>query len=118
MEADEYNVAEDAISWQTILHSIRRFVLQYDMTSLIMIPRDVDLSRPQQVAKANSFKDAIVDWQDLQDVDYFLWQEFVLWNSTDVKIESDNWLDDVLNLSMDKTLCVEVESDIISIPKH
>jgi hypothetical protein len=88
------------------------------MTSLIMIPRDVDLSRPQQVAKANSFKDAIVDWQDLQDVDYFLWQEFVLRNSTDVEIESNNWLDDVLNLSMDKTLCAEYESDIISIPKH
>ena len=78
VEADAYDVAKHAISWQTLLHSIRRFVLQYHMTSLIMIPQDVDLSRPQQVAKANSFKDAIVDWQDLQDVDYFSWQEFVL----------------------------------------
>ena len=42
----------------------------------------------------------------------------MLWNCTDVEIESDNWLDNVLNLSMDKTLCAEVESDIISIPKH
>ena len=116
--ADEYNVAEDAISWQTILHSIRAFVLQYDMTSIIMIPQDVDLSKPQQVAKANNFKDAIVDWQDLQDADYFAWQEFVLRNSTEVEIESDNWLDEVLTLLMDKTLRAEVDSDIISIPKH
>jgi hypothetical protein len=116
--ADEYDVAEDAISWQTILHSIRTFVLQYDMASIIMIPQDVDHSKPQQVAKANNFKDAIVDWRDLQDADYFAWQEFVLRNSTEVEIESDNWLDEVLTLSMDKTLRAEVDSDIISIPKH
>jgi hypothetical protein len=116
--ADEYDVAEDAISWQTILNSIRTFILQYDMTSLIMIPQDVDLSNPTQVAKATKFKDAIVDWRDLQDSDYFEWQHFVLRNSTDVEIESDNWLDEVLTLSMDKTLRAEVESDIISIPKH
>ena len=65
------------------------------MTSLIIIPQDVDLLRRQQVAKANSFKDAIVDWQDLQDADYFSWQEFMLRHSTEVEIESDNWLDDV-----------------------
>jgi len=118
VEADAYDVAEDAISWQTILHSIRNFVMQYDMMSLIMIPQGVDLSKPQQVAKANNFKDAIVDWQDLQDVDYFAWQEFVLRNSTEVEIESDNWLDEVLTLSMDKTLRAEVDSDIISIPKY
>ena len=118
VDADEYDVAEDAISWQATLQSIRRFILQYDMMSLIMIPQDTDLSSPSQVAKASRFKDAIVDWQELQDADYFSWQEFVLRNSTEVEIESDNWLDDVLHLSMDKTLRAEVESDMISIPKH
>lgn len=42
----------------------------------------------------------------------------MLRHSTEVEIESDNWLDDVLNLSMDKTLRAEVESDMISIPKN
>ena len=116
--ADEYDVTEDAISWQTILHCIHSFVLQYNMTSIIMIPQDVDLLHPHLVAKANKFKNAIIDWQDLQDADYFKWQEFVLRNSTEVEIESDNWLDEVLTLSMDNILRAEVESDIISIPKH
>jgi hypothetical protein len=116
--ANEYNVAEDAISWQTILDSIHTFVLQYDMTSIIMIPQDVDLLHPHLVVKANKFKNAIVNWQDLQDANYFEWQEFVLQNSTEVVIESDNWLDEVLTLSMDNILRAEVESDIINVPKH
>jgi hypothetical protein len=61
VKADAYDVAKDAISWQSILHSIRRFVLQYNMTLLIMIPQGVNLSAPQDVAKAKQFKDAITD---------------------------------------------------------
>ncbi len=118
VEADDYDVAEDAITWQSILHSIHRFVLQYDMTSIIMIPQGVDLSTPHEVAKAKQFKDAIIDWQDLSNDNYFSWQEFILRHSTEVEIESDNWLDDVLCLSMEKTLRSEIESDLTSIPKH
>jgi hypothetical protein len=88
------------------------------MTSLIMIPQGVDLSKPQHVAKATSFKHAIEDRQDLSDNNYFKWQEFLLRHSTELKLESNNWLDDVLHLSMEKTLRSEVESDLNSIPKH
>lgn len=117
VEADDYDVAEDAISWQTILHSINRFILQYDMTSLMMIPQGVDLSKPNEVAKAMQFKHAIVAYQELGDEDYYSWQEFILRFGTDVEIESDNWLDDVLRISMEKTLRSEVESDLNSIPR-
>ncbi len=118
VEADEYDVAADALSWQTILKSICRFCTQYDMTSLIMIPQGVDLSKPLHVAKATRFNDAIEDWHKLSDTDYFSWQEFVLRHGTDFKLESDNWLDNVLHLSMEKTLCSEIKSDLNSIPKH
>jgi hypothetical protein len=88
------------------------------MTSLIMIPQGVDLSKPQHVAKATSFKDAIKDWQDLSNNDYIEWQEFLLWHSTELKLESDNWLDNVLHLPIDKMLCSEVKSNLNSIPKN
>ncbi len=42
VDAAEYDVAADALSWQAILKSIRRFCTQYDMTSLLKIPQDVD----------------------------------------------------------------------------
>ena len=78
IEADKYDVAADALSWQTILKSIHCFCSQYNMTSLIMIPQHVDLSKPHHVAKAIRFNDAIEDWHELSDADYFAWQEFVL----------------------------------------
>jgi hypothetical protein len=88
------------------------------MTSLIMIPQDALLSKPHLVAKATVFKDAIRNWQNMGDQDYFLWQEFILCFGTVIEIESDNWLDNVLHLVMEKTLYAEVDLDINSIPKH
>jgi hypothetical protein len=111
MEADKYDVAADALSWQTILKSIRNFCAQYDMTSLIMIPQGVDLSKPHHVAKATRFNDVIEYWHELSDANYFAWQEFVLWHGTKIKLESDNWLDNVLHLSMEKTLSSEIKFD-------
>jgi hypothetical protein len=78
VDAAEYNVAADALSWQAILKSIHWFCTQYDMTSLLKIPQDVDSSKPHRVAKATQFKDAIKDWQSLNDNNYFMWQEFLL----------------------------------------
>jgi hypothetical protein len=86
------------------------------MMSLLKIPQGIDFSQPQQVAKAFSFKDAINDWKELEDKMYFQWQEFILSYSTAIEVESDNWLEEVLHLSMEKTLRAEVESDINCIP--
>jgi hypothetical protein len=55
----DYDVTADALSWQSSLKNIRTFCTQYDMVSLLLIPQDVDLSKPHLVAKARHFKDAI-----------------------------------------------------------
>jgi hypothetical protein len=115
-DAADYDVATDALSWQATLTSISRFCKQYDMMSLLKIPQGVDFSQPQQVAKAISFKDAIMDWKEIDNKMYYQWQEFILTYSTAIEVESDNWLEEVLQLSMEKTLRAEVESDINSIP--
>jgi hypothetical protein len=83
---------------------------------LIKIPQGVDLAQPHLVAAATSFKDAIKDWQDLGDNDYFIWQEFILSNGSAVELESDSWLDGTLQLSLETALCAEVASDLCSIP--
>jgi hypothetical protein len=86
------------------------------MISLIKIPQGVDLAQPYQVAKATSFKDAIDDWHVLDDAVYFKWQEFILQSGTGVEPKSNNWLDSTLQMSLEKTLCAEVESDLCSFP--
>jgi hypothetical protein len=118
INANEHDIAAGAICWQSILKSIHLFCSQYNMTSLIMIPQGIDLSKPQHVAKATSFKVTIEDWQDLSDNDYFEWQEFPLRHSTELELEINNWLDDVLHLSMEKTLRSEVKMDLSSIPEN
>ncbi len=90
------------------------------MVSLLQIPTGVDFSKPERVASATRFKDAINDWSSLEDDTYFKWQEFIRRYGSPVEIESDSWFEDTLLLSMDKTLHAEVESDIshISSSKH
>jgi hypothetical protein len=86
------------------------------MISLIKIPQGINLAQPYQVAKATLFKESIDDWQVLNDAVYFNWQEFILYSGTDVELESDNWLDNTLQMSLEKMLCAEAESDLCSLP--
>jgi hypothetical protein len=74
----DYDVAADALSWQSSLKNICTFCTQYDMVSLLLILQDVDLLMPHLIAKARHFKDAIDNWHTLEDKDFFKWQEFLL----------------------------------------
>ncbi len=78
VDASEYDIATDALSWQSSLKLIKKFCIQCDMISLIKIPQGVDLAQPYQVAKETLFRDAIDDSQVLNDAVYFNWQEFIL----------------------------------------
>jgi hypothetical protein len=107
----DYDGAADALSWQSSLKNICTFCTQYDMVSLLLIPQNVDLSKPHLVAKARHFKDAIEDWHLLDDNHYFEWQEFLLHYGSNEETTSNNWLEEVLLLSMEPTLHAEVEFD-------
>jgi hypothetical protein len=81
-----------------------------------MIPQGVDFKNLANVSRARVFFNAIDDWQKLEDKDYFQWQKFVLLYGSSVEVESDNWLKETLLLSMERTLCSKVESDMKSLP--
>ena len=44
VDASEYDVATDAVSWKSSLKLIKKFCIQYNMISLIKIPQGVDLA--------------------------------------------------------------------------
>ena len=89
------------------------------MEPLIKIPVGIDLSNPLLVKKSSTkYLNAIEHWQQLEDKDYFDWQEFILTFGAASELESNNWLKDTLLLSMDKTLRHEVESDMSGFPKN
>jgi len=115
-DASSFDVATDALSWQSHLQTIQKFCVQFDMTSILQVPTGVNFSKPELVASATKFKHAIDDWSALEDDDYHKWQEFIRRYGSPVELESDSWLDDTLQLSMETTLRAEVESDISNIP--
>jgi hypothetical protein len=79
VDASEYDVATDALSWQSSLKLIKNFCIQYNMISLNNISKDMDLVQPYQVVKATLFKNAIDDWQVLNNAVLFNWQEFIFY---------------------------------------
>jgi hypothetical protein len=86
------------------------------MLAILSIPKGVDYSNPENFILHTTYKNAIDDWQELEDKDYFEWQELLLQYSSENEIKSDAWLKDILHLSMEKTLKAEGDSDISAIP--
>ena len=117
-DATSFDVATDALSWQAHLQNVRKYCVQYDMLSILSIPIGVDYSNPSNVLTHTEYKDAIENWRDLDDEDYFKWQEFLLRYSSVTEVESDAWLEDTLQLSLEKTLKAEIDSDVSAIPLH
>ena len=106
-DSDEgsYDVASNAISSQTILNGIKRYVVQYDMTSIIMIPKGVSSqSTPASINSTTVWMNGIDDYDKIEDSDYSIWQEFILRHGSEVEVESDAWFEGTLLLSMESTL--------------
>jgi hypothetical protein len=70
------------------------------------------------VAKATRFLNAINNWQQLDNMPYFEWQEFIIRYGTKDKLESNSWLEDTLLISINKHLQSEIESDMPGFPKQ
>ncbi len=99
------------------MQGIKRYVVQYNMTFIIMIPKGVSpLFTPTSITSTTVWLDAIKDYDKLKDRNYSAWQEFILCHGLDVKIESDSWLEGTLLLSMESTFCAKVESDLKCLP--
>jgi hypothetical protein len=118
-DESSYDVATDALSTQTIIQGIKQYIKQYDFVSIIMIPQGISLAfTPACINSSTKWLHAINDFDRLDDHQYSAWQEFILRHGTAVEIESDDWLEGTLLLSMEVTLCAEVESDLKSLPEN
>jgi hypothetical protein len=114
-----YNVASNTLFSQTIMQGIKRYIIQYNMTIIIMIPMGASLlSTPASINYAMDWLNDIDDYEKLDDNNFAVWQEFILHHGSDVAIESDAWLEGTLLLSMESNLWAEVESDLKSLPTN
>jgi hypothetical protein len=116
-DESSYDVATDALSSQTIIQGINRYIIQYDFSSIIIIPHGISSAfTPASISSSTKWLHAINDFNCLNNHQYLAWQEFILRHETDVEIESNDWLKGTLLQSMEVTLCAEVESDLQGLP--
>ncbi len=96
-----YDVASEALSSQAIMQGIKQYVVQYNMTSIIMIHKGAfSLFTPPSITFTMVWLDTIKDYDKLEDSNYSAWQEFILHHGLDVKIESYSWLEGIFLLSI------------------
>jgi hypothetical protein len=87
------------------MNGIKQYVVQYNVTSIITVPKGVlALYTLASITSAMIWLNEIDDYNKLEDSNYSAWQEFILLHGSDVKVESDAWLEGTLLLSMEPTL--------------
>jgi hypothetical protein len=112
-----YNIAEEASQWSTSIKEIYNHAIKYNIMAIYRIPLVFGISNVNSVTTSPSLVNSILNWKNLQDDDCYRWQQFLdLYGST-VDIKSDQWMEEFLRASMEKTLKDEVISNFDELPK-
>ena len=116
-DSESYDIAEDASQWSTSIKEIYNHAIKYDIMAIYRIPLVFSISDVNSVTTSPGFVNSILNWKDLQDDDCYRWQHFLNLYGSDVDIESDQWMEEFLCVSMEKALKDEVISDFDELPK-
>lgn len=116
-EVDNYDISKDAHMQEHALLAVGKFAQTFDMMGIFMIPNHFTLHDPSSTGLATRMTNILDDWKDVNEVDVFAWQEFILRFGSSEDLESNNWMEDTLYLSMEQSLKSEVLSDVQDVPK-
>jgi len=116
-DSESYDIAEDASQWSTSIKEIYNHAIKYDIMAIYRIPLVFNISDVNSVTTSPGFVNSILNWKDLHDEDCYRWQQFLNLYGSTVDIESDQWMEEFLRASMEKTLKDEVISDFDELPK-
>ena len=112
-----YDIADDAQLWQFALKTIDNYAQTYDMTSIFMMPNRFDLHDSSSIHASTQYTNLLTDYSEIDRADILDWQEYLFRYGSDVDVESDNWMEETLRLSMEQTLKTEVLSDMEELPR-
>jgi hypothetical protein len=116
-DSESYDIAEDASQWSTSIKEIYNHAMKYNIMAIYPIPLVFYISNVNSVTTSPGFVNSILNWKDLQDDDCYRWQQFLNLYGSTVDIESDQWMQEFLCASMEKTLKDEVILDFDELPK-
>jgi hypothetical protein len=115
-DSESYDIAEDASQWRSSIKEIHNHAIKYDIMAIYHIPLVFNISDVNSVTTSHGFVNSILNWKDLQDDDCYRWQQFLNLYGSDVDIESDQWMEEFLRVSMEMALKDEVISDFDKLP--
>lgn len=101
-------VADDVHLWQDSLRRIKDRAVAFDMDAIFLIPNDFDTATFDSFKNATRTFDSILNFDILDDRDYFDWQTYIHKFGHDEDIQSDIWMTKFLKSSMDASLYNEV----------
>lgn len=116
-EVDNYDISKDAHMQEHALLAVGKFAQTFDMMGIFMIPNHFTLHDPSSTGLATRMTNILDDWKDVNEADVLAWQEFILRYGSSEDLESNNWMEDTLYLSMEQSLKSEVLSDVQDVPK-
>jgi hypothetical protein len=117
-EVDNYDISKDAHMQEHALLAVLKFAETFDMVAIFMIPNHFTLHDSTSPGLATSMSNLLVDWKTAAESDVLAWQEFILRFGSSEELESNNWMEETLYLSMESTLKAEVLSDVQDVPHH
>ena len=104
------DIAEESRQYQIALCELREKLRQADLEAIFHIPETFDVDDPS-TAKG-PFINLLTDYSKVSLEIVLRWQRFVNRNASDVELESNNWAEEILQLSMDSELTALVFDDI------
>jgi len=113
---DSYDIASDAVQWQTALSNIWDHVIRFDYTHIVFIPTTFDPANPNSFGVTSTFVNSVLDHDQLTDNHYFSWQTLLRRFGQREELQSDGWFEDKLKNSLAPGLKAEVMSDFNELP--
>jgi hypothetical protein len=118
LDSESYNIAKDASQLNTSIKEIHCHAIKYDIIMIFCVPQGFYINNINSINSTTQLTNAILDWKNLTNKDYFLWQEFLHLYGSDDSIESNQWMEDFLCALIAKTLKDEVISDFDELQKE
>ena len=117
-EVDNYDISKDAHMQEHALLAISKYAQTFDMAAIFMIPNHFTLHDSLSPQQASSMTNLLDHWKEVDEVDVFAWQEFILRYGSAEDLESNNWMEETLYLSMEQSLKADVLSEMQDVAHH
>ena len=113
-DSANFDVAKECITWQNGLRELEEIAQSNDMLGPFMIPEQFDLTSPTVSCNFNSL---IEHFSKFTIEEVAEWRQWLSTWAAPVELESDNWMAEIMDKSMDTALSTTVHEALAELPE-